>query len=378
MRLQTLSYRASNGFSCSPDSSLDSDSSLIIVFGAAREDLTAPLRELRVRFPSARMIGCSTAGQIYGTQISDEGAVVAIIRFERTKVRAAVTDVEPDGSLAAGQQIGRELRDPSLRAVFVLSDGTNVNGSALVRGICEIVGASVPVTGGLAADGDRFESTWVMHQGEAHAGRVAAVGLYGPHLRIRHGSKGGWDIFGMERRITRSSGNVLYELDDKPALDLYKKYLGDRADGLPATALLFPLAVRTSPESEGQLVRTVLSVNEAEHSMTFAGDMPTGALAQFMRANFDRLVQGASDAATMTLARGGPAAGPTLSIAISCIGRRLVLGQRAEEETEATFHALAADAEQIGFYSYGEISPVTEISCELHNQTMTLTTLSED
>jgi hypothetical protein len=204
---------------------------------------------------------------------------------------------------------------------------------------------------------------------------VTAVGLYGPRVRVGHGSQGGWDIFGPERRVTRSSGNVLFELDGRPALQLYKQYLGDRAAGLPATALLFPLALREGPDDAKVLVRTVLSVDEASQSMTFAGNVPQGHRAQLMRANFERLIDGASRAAEDALAEG--ATGDVLSIAISCVGRRLILGQRTEEEIEAALRKLPARTRQVGFYSYGEISPYASGHCDLHNQTMTLTTISE-
>jgi hypothetical protein len=194
-------------------------------------------------------------------------------------------------------------------------------------------------------------------------------------LRVGHGSRGGWDIFGPERRVTRSDRNVLHELDGRPALQLYKEYLGDRAAGLPATALLFPLALRESRSSEKSLVRTVLSVDEATQSMTFAGDVPEGYLAQLMKANFDRLIQGAADAALQASPASNGA--PTLSIAISCVGRRLVLGERIEEEVEAAIELFPPNTRQVGFYSYGEISPFATGRCELHNQTMTLTTVAE-
>jgi len=191
---------------------------------------------------------------------------------------------------------------------------------------------------------------------------------------VGHGSKGGWDSFGPERRVTRSQGNILFELDGKPALELYKGYLGERASGLPATALLFPLALRMAEGEQRQLVRTVLAVDEAAQSLTFAGDIPQGSLAQLMRANFDRLIDGAQEAAERIGAQGG---GPALSIAISCVGRRLVLGERTEEEVEATLHALPEGTQQVGFYSYGEIGPFASGTCDLHNQTMTLTVLQE-
>ena len=235
------------------------------------------------------------------------------------------------------------------------------------------------VTGGLAGDGTHFKRTWVLKDRTPQSGYVTAVGFYGDHIRLGHGSKGGWDKFGPERQVTKSIGNVLYELDGRPALGLYKAYLGDRASGLPATGLLFPLAIRTSQAEGKVLVRTILAVDEATQSMTFAGDIPEGVFAQLMRANFDRLIQGASEAATLTFDHhnGSHADSPTLSIAISCVGRRLVLGERTEEEIEATLEILPKGSRQIGFYSYGEISPYKSGACDLHNQTMTLTTIAE-
>lgn len=205
---------------------------------------------------------------------------------------------------------------------------------------------------------------------------MTAVGLYGTAVRLTHGSKGGWDLFGPERLITRSRENVLFELNHKPALQLYKDYLGELAKGLPGTALHFPLAIRQKQTETKRLVRTILAIDETAQSLTFAGDMPEGSYAQFMRANFDRLIQGASDAATLA-SPSGTGSTPTLSIAISCVGRRMVLGQRTEEEVEAAFDVLPKGSEQIGFYSYGEISPYATGHCDLHNQTMTITTISE-
>jgi len=264
--------------------------------------------------------------------------------------------------------------------VLVLSDGLNVNGSELVKGLNDTLGGDVVVTGGLAGDGTDFKRTWVIKDRTPIGGYVTAIGFYGDHVKLGHGSKGGWDKFGPERLVTQSKGNVLYELDGRPALQLYKEYLGNRAAGLPATGLLFPLAIRTSTSDSKVLVRTILAVDEAAQSMTFAGDIPEGVLAQLMRANFDRLVQGASEAATLAVNKQDDAAtpSPTLSIAISCVGRRLVLGERTEEEIEATLDILPKGSSQVGFYSYGEISPYASGACDLHNQTMTLTTISED
>jgi hypothetical protein len=376
MRVWTGSY-GRDGWLVPLPSELDSPSTLVVAFGASRFlDDPAPLLDLAAAFPRSKRIGCSTAGEIVGARVFDDSVVVGVAAFERTELRTAFAPIATGGaSFDAGKTVAAHLARPDLRAVLVLSDGHDVNGSELIAGLNAVLPVEVVVTGGLAGDGTRFRRTWVLGEsGAAEERRVSAVGLYGEDVCVGHGSKGGWDIFGVERRVTRSRGNVLYELDGRPALALYKQYLGERAAGLPATALLFPLAIREHAAASKQLVRTVLGVDETHQSLTFAGDVPEGWLAQLMRANFDRLIQGALDAATRTAA---PTDAPSLAIAISCVGRRLVLGERAEEEIEATLEALPPGAAQIGFYSYGELSPFANGRCDLHNQTMTLSTLSE-
>jgi hypothetical protein len=258
---------------------------------------------------------------------------------------------------------------------LVLSDGMHVNGSALVNGLRASVAPDVVITGGLAGDGARFEKTWVLQAGAPSSPVVCAVGLYGDRLALGCSSGGGWDVFGPERAITKSRDNVLYELDGKPALELYKTYLGERAAELPASALLFPLSIRPGG-ADHSVVRTILSVDEVANTMTFAGDVPQGYRAQLMRANFERLIAG-SEGAASALRDSSRFGAKTLAIAISCVGRRLVLGERAEEEVEASLAELPPGTQQVGFYSYGEISPSGVKGCDLHNQTMTLTTISE-
>ncbi|UVT15452.1 MAG: FIST C-terminal domain-containing protein [Nitrospira sp.] len=378
MEAHTLQYDRSEGWSIKNRPQIDSHRTLIVLFGSsAFIDADNPIRELVDEYPHSTVIGCSTAGEILGTQIFDESVSAAVVRFDHTELRMASAPAHSaEDSFSAGQHIARQLNDPRLKGILVLSDGLCVNGSELVRGLNSEVSPSVVVTGGLAGDGDRFHRTWVLQDRRPQSGFVTAVGFYGDRIRIGHGTKGGWDRFGHERRVTRSKGNVLFELDGRPALQLYKEYLGDRACGLPATGLLFPLALRAHQEDSKSLVRTILAVNEEEQSLTFAGDIPEGSLAQLMKANFDRLVHGASEAAVSTKAA-ADANSCTLAVAISCVGRRLVLGERTEEETEATLDVFPKGTQQIGFYSYGEISPHTAGTCDLHNQTMTLTTLSE-
>lgn len=376
MKLET--FRFSEGTWSVPSfPPFDSLHTLVLVFGAPEFlDQPQPFEQLAGAYPQAHMVGCSSAGEIFGTEVFDGTLAVAVAKFESGNVEEAFWPISASGeSFAAGEGVAKRLQKDDLAAVLVLSEGVRVNGSELVRGLNSVLPDSVIVTGGLAGDADRFQRTWVIQDGRPVTGGISAIGLYGDRVRVGHGSKGGWDNFGPERTVTRAEGNVVFELDGQPALELYKRYLGERAQDLPSAGLLFPLALRPEGEEDKSIVRTILAVDEERQSMTFAGDVPQGVRAQLMKANFDRLVQGASDAATMAL--GNAAGEDTLCVAISCVGRRLVLGERTEEETEATLDVLPVGTKQIGFYSYGEISPYTSGHCDLHNQTMTLTTISE-
>ncbi|MGE3544313.1 MAG: FIST N-terminal domain-containing protein [Kofleriaceae bacterium] len=361
---------------------VDSPRTLVMAFGAPELiDQPGALEQLARAYPRSLVVGCSTSGEIHGSEIRDHSLSVSITRFDRTDLQLAAVEVRSQAdSFTAGHQIAKKLTSkPGLRGVLVLSEGLQVNGSELIRGLNSVLDDSVVVTGGLSGDGANFKRTWVAVGTKVKSNLVAAVGFYGDHVSIGHGSKGGWDKFGPERIVTRSKGNVVYELDGRPALQLYKEYLGERAKDLPASGLFFPLSVRASADDEKFVVRTVLGVDHEANSLTFAGDIPEGYRAQLMKANFDSLIDGAGDAGAMTLQTGAPQAdADALVVAISCVGRRIVLGERTEEEVEAVRDAVRSKRACItGFYSYGEISPFATGHSDLHNQTMTLTVFSE-
>lgn len=334
------------------------------------------LQQVQRAYPQAHLLGCSTAGEISQTQVLDDSLVATAVQFEHTLLRGSC--LQPHRGISdfqAGELLAQKLNKPGLVHVFVLSHGLHVNGSELVAGLTSRLPTYVTVTGGLSGDGDQFQETLLVWEGQVVTESIAVLGLYSQRLWVGCGSFGGWDPFGSRRVITRSSGNVLYELDGESALSVYKAHLGEQARGLPATGLLFPLCLFT-PDSPNPVVRTILSVNEADQSITFAGDVPEGMRTRFMQATFDRLISGAVSAAktsSRTLRTR-----PELAILVSCVGRKLVLKQRIEEEVQGVRAVLGEQAVLTGFYSYGEISPfLPGAQCKLHNQTMTITTFSE-
>jgi hypothetical protein len=377
MKIEQQYWTAGEGWRNESAASLDGNASLVLVFGASKilSD-AAMMAEVRARYSGAHLVGCSTSGEICGIRVRDDSLVVTAVRFEHTALKLVHEVIGTGGdSLEVGKLLAKALPHQQLVHVLVLSDGLKVNGSELARGLRENLPTGVAVTGGLAGDGTAFKHTLVCADSSPGEGVVAALGFYGDHLKVGYGSLGGWDSFGAERLITRSKGNVLYELDGHSALELYKKYLGENAAG-PAEALLFPLSLRISDDGEG-LVRSVASVNEEDQSMTFFGDIPEGSHVRLMKANFDRLVDGAAGAALASYEMLGSVE-PELALLVSCVGRKLVLKQRIEEEVESVREVLGNNTVLVGFYSYGEICPQGAITkCELHNQTMTITTFSE-
>lgn len=384
MKIQQTQWTKAGGWSPASPETLSGEPQLVLAFGArALVEDAARFGELRALYPNARLVTCSTAGEIAGAQVHDDSIVVASILFATSSVQCAETDItERNDSLAAGKRLADQLPKEGLIHAMVFSDGLHVDGTALVKGLNDNLPPTVSVTGGLVGDGSDFKKTVVGLNHIPVEGKIVVVGFYGTDLKVGYGSLGGWDTFGIERSITKSKGNILYELDGKPALELYKTYLGDQATGLPGTGLLFPLRLRVeNPQGKdpGEVVRTILAVDEKNQSMTFVGDMPEGAHVTLMKANFERLIDGASGAGDMSVEPLGskPA---ELAILISCIGRKLVLKERTEEEIEAVRSAIGEQAATIGFYSYGELCPTapTEKQCRLHNQTMTITTFRED
>ncbi len=351
---------------------------LVLVFGnAALLTQSANFDFLRNKYPNADLVFASTAGEIAQGHVLDDSIIATAMAFDKTRTRALSLALGNDcNSYEAGQRLFDQLQSDDLCYMFVVSDGININGSELVSGLNSANNKRIPVTGGLAGDEDKFKSTVTGLNCIPGEGNVVAVGFYGKDLLIGHGSLGGWDEFGYERTITKSHKNVLYQIDGKSALSLYKEYLGDYVKELPGSALLFPLSLKDAG-SEMSLVRTILAVNEEEDSMTFAGNMPEGSKVKLMKGNFGKLIQAAADASETSIAKFNDTE-PDLVILISCVGRKIILQKRIDEEVEATGDVFGPGVSIAGFYSYGEITPLkSDTRCELHNQTMTITAFKE-
>ncbi|HEU0204235.1 MAG TPA: FIST N-terminal domain-containing protein [Burkholderiaceae bacterium] len=355
------------------------DPHLVLVFAAVEVFADPQFAPTLARsFPRARRIGCSTAGEISDEGVSDATAVVTAIRLDTPNFRAACAPLASmERSDEAGVELAAQLDGPDLRSVLILGQGVQINGSALIDGITRRLGREVVLTGGLAGDAGAFKRTWTLFDDAVSTSNIVGIGFYGDAIKMAHGSFGGWQPFGPARKVTRARGNVLHELDGEPALEIYKRYLGQYAKDLPGSGLLFPFAMLGDDHNEVGLIRTILGVDEASRSLILAGDIVENGYLRLMHASTNSLISGA-EAAAHAARDMFRSARPGLAILVSCVGRKLVMGGRVDEEVEAVANVFGSGATITGFYSNGEISPyVASTSCELHNQTMTITYLYE-
>jgi len=375
MKIEQRYLDSNNSWVLTEDLDLKNKKCLVFAFGNRKLlEKESIFNEVKALYPNSDIVFSSTAGEIFDTKVFDASIVLTAIYFEKSTYKIQNINIKSfKDSCKAGKSIAVEYIKNKPKGVFILSDGQLVNGSNLVKGLQQDIFADIPITGALAGDDDKFEKTLVSYNSQPKEGEIIAIAFYGDNLKIAYGSMGGWTPFGPERTITKSDSNKLYELDGKSALELYKTYLGDKAKELPGSALLFPLSIKL--DNNKSIVRTILSIDEND-AMIFAGEVPQGSTVRLMKANFDKLIDGAILAAKKTNKFYKEEA--DLAILISCVGRKLVLNQRIEEEVEEAKNVLGKNIKITGFYSYGEISPIGyKEKCELHNQTMTITTFKE-
>lgn len=351
---------------------------LVLAFGErVLLDDVLPYKKIKYIYPKADIVICSTSGQISNTSLVENSIVATAISFEKTAIKVSEIDILNNFNIQElGAMIKKDFFKEDLKSILIFSEGSFVNGTELINELIKQTKETVPIFGGLAGDEYKFEKTIVGLNSDASQGKVVAVGFYGDAIHFGFGSEGGWSDFGPEREVTLSEKNVLYKIGDRFALDLYKEYLGKYAKELPGSSLYFPLSMKENIKA-APVVRTILSIDESKKSMTFAGNIPQGSFVRLMKGNLDKLIDASYNAASQTFS--GQSIKPELALLVSCVGRKIVLGSRIEEELEVVKEVFGEDTLVCGFYSYGEISPtLKKVACELHNQTMTIATIYEE
>ncbi len=355
---------------------------LVLVFSSVKRFNEGKLQgELKKRYPTAQIIGCTTSGEISPSGVFDDSIQITAIQWQKVIQRVAQSkSSNMQDSFETAVNLAKQLKADTLRTVLVISDGLNVNGSELISGFQSVLG-DIPIIGGLAGDGGAFIKTLQIFNDTISDRMVIAVGLYGDALITASGALGGWRPYGPPRKVTKSIKNVVYELDGKPALSLYQMYIGAAfSKGLPGSGLKFPLAIIEEGKRDVEKIRTLLAIDTKENSLTFAGNVEEGETVRLCQTNHDRLVEGAGAAANLVLdgLDAHKTNQPGLALCVSCVGRKGVMAEQVVDEVKLVQQILGPQTSVAGFYSYGEIAPRPNTTDSvLHNQTMTIGYLSE-
>ena len=355
---------------------------LVMVFGSVKRFNEGKLQStLKARYPVAQIVGCTTSGEIGPSGVNDDSIQITAIQWQKVMQRVAQAKIAGmQDSFDTGVGLAKQLKADSLRTVILISDGLNTNGSELLKGFQAILG-EIPIIGGLAGDGGTFTKTLQLFNDTISSNMAIAIGLYGDALITSSGALGGWKPYGPPRSVTKSEKNVVYELDGKPALPLYRMYIGEAfARGLPGTGLRFPLAVIEEGKRDVEKIRTLGGFSTVDNSLTFFGNVEEGSTVRLCQTNHGRLVEGAGAAANLVL--DGLNQNKTnqtgLALCVSCVGRKGVMAEHVGDEVKLVRQILGPQTTVTGFYSYGELAPRPNTNDSvLHNQTMTIGYLSE-
>ena len=374
----TKSYKfIQNQWSEPFDPTMDSENTMILVFFESTLIIYKHLENIRAAFPKSKILGCSTSGEIQNGEINDNSIVCTIVKFTHTRLKLISSHVDFTTSAEVGRSLSESLASPELKNILLFTEGLNIDGSDLIKEMHKSLTEKnmyVPISGGLAGDGDRFINTFVIFGTEVKTQHAVALGFYGEHIQVFAGTGTGWDPFGPVRVVTKASINTVYEIDGIPALKLYREYLKEDAKNLPVSGVLFPLGVSWGKNEN--IVRSVFRIDDASNSLIFASRIPENTKVQLMHSNVMKLINAAEDAldnCPLDLTSGAP----TFALIVSCIGRRLIMGQKTEDELEKIRDHLPIHSEISGFYSYGEFAPTANKQNDLHNQTMTIIIFQE-
>jgi len=315
------------------------------------------------------LIGASSCGELLFDKnnevVSDKGAVFIITDIPKECFTSHFIERGESDSTEFGRKIGEKVNDSSFPAsAIIVASGLTLDGQAMVEGANEVVGEDLIMFGGLAGDDSKFEKTYVFSNEKVSDDAVLVLLLDKNKIDVSGIASSGWISLGSDLRVTKSSGNIVYTIDDEPALDVYKSYLGVNDEDLPAIGIEYPLMIKR--HSGEPALRAVVGINRDDRSLIFAGSVPESSLVTFSSSPGFEVIKTTTSKVAEFYERSPDA---DFFILFSCMARHLALGPMVAEEIK--FASDKWDAPVGGFFTYGEIGS-NNLSCDFFNQTYTL------
>jgi hypothetical protein len=322
------------------------------------------------------LVGCTTDGEISSVGLSTGSVVLCGIVTDQIEFNIACATGLRKNSEDAGRRLAQQLPS-TVRYVQVFSDGLTGNGCAILRGLASALGPHVPIAGGTAGDDGEFRNTWQFFGSDVLSDAIVAIGFSGD-FSFGTGVSSGWSPIGIAKKVTKARGNVVYELNGQPALEVYERFLGKHADKLPSVGVEYPLGLVNGVgccDEDFHLLRATMSVNRSDGSIVFAGEVPEGSMVRLTCGDHASILEAAEKAAASALADLGDATA-VMAFFYSCMARKIVLGRRTREEIHRIRSAIGPRLPIVGFYTYGEYCRIKRGgSSLLHNETACVTVI---
>lgn len=364
---------------------------LAIVFTSVDFSYTGLLKTLGISLENTPIIGCSGAAVISNQGVFKHGLVVMLLSLSPGIYfnAAYIKDIKMRTSLTAGRELGEKLlygfKDARRALSIILSDGLISEGSNLIYGLQERLGKSFPLVGASASDNLRFLKTYLYFNQEVFSDGACGI-LWGGKLNFALGIKHGWKPLGKPRYVTKSRGNIVYEIDGANAAKIYEEYLACDLTKLKREqkyiSIFYPIGIYLSGEEE-YLLRNILSI-ENDGSLIFQGDVPQDSLIRLMIGTKESCLQATQQA--VDEAKKGLLSIPMVDykkrgaknfvLVFDSISRYILLKEDANKELRIIKEGLGKDTPIIGIYTYGEQAPLRSVSYQgqayFHNQTITI------
>lgn len=355
---------------------------LALAFSSIELAFPTLLKTIGTYLGDVPIIGCSGAAIISDQGISKPGLVILLLDFSEDiySNTACVREIKVRTSESAGEELADMLlygfHDLRRDLSIIFCDGLIRESSNLISGLQKKLGKSFPLVGGFASDNLRFKKTYVYFNQELLSDAVCGL-LLGGKLNFGIGVKHGWRPLGKPRRVTKSYGNVVSEIDGAPAANIYEEYfasdIANLRKELKHISILYPIGIYLPGEVE-YLLRNLLSIQDNGY-LVFQGNVPQGAQIRLMIGTKESCLL-ATQQALAEVKKGLAGHKINFLLVFDSISRYILLGRQAEQELKIIKEALEPDTHIIGLYTYGEQAPLRAVSYQgmtyLHNQTITI------